>query len=291
MTLSKPRICSVAIAAIAATALAGCSDFREVIQRVSVQPAVVSKEGPVDQNDKPMPVDLDTFGAYVDGAGNHIAATYKRPADKVTQVERNQLQEAIISASDATCSEFRRELFALHSVRKVGFQGAAILLSGAAAAVGGAAAKTALAAASTAVLGVDQTIDANVLQNNAIDLILHTITSERQNALADMRKKQSATPADYTAQAAVTDAIHYNSLCSLTEAVSSLYSSVDKKVANAQALKEVQLQFAETQLHDVERRLMAANAAKSPNAANIKILSDERDRAQKALDALTAPAQ
>ena len=136
-------------------------------------------------------VDLDDFGIEEDANGVMTKeAIYRRKVADVSADDRNRLQEAIIASSESNCAEFRRNLFAFNGARKVSLESTAIILAGAATAVGGTAAKSALAAAATAVLGVDQTIDANILQSNAIDLILHTIAGERALALTDMRTQR-----------------------------------------------------------------------------------------------------
>ncbi len=197
---------------------------------------------------------------------------------------RNSLQEAIIGKSEITCSDFRKRLYAIHAARKIGFQSTALIFSTAAAAVGGTAAR-AFSGASTGLLGVDETIDANALQNSAITAILNTIATERSQFLQDMRKKQAREIADYPMQGGVADAIHYNKLCSLTEAISALNTAAEKKAANAETIKQVKITNAETMLRQAEDDLNRARAANAA-AGVTKTYQDRVDRAKNVLEKL-----
>ena len=86
-------------------------------------------------------------------------------------------------------------------------------------------------------------------------------------------------------QGAVTDAIRYNNLCSLTEAISASSSSVDRKIANEKDLRSVRIRLAEQELQNYELQLMEAMAA-IRSADFIQILKDRRDRAKAAVDQL-----
>ena len=242
--------------------LAGCENFQNVIQKVSVEPAVKSNSKDV--------LDVVNLDTYPEGSSG--APYYNNP--NADEKMRNDLQEAIIARSEVTCADFRKQLFATHVVRKVGLQSLALVLTGAAAAVGGEAAKTALAAAGAAVQGIDETVDAEALQKNAITAVLNTITSERTKLLAEMRARVGQTPEKYPIKAAVTDAIRYNNICSLTEALSVLGTSVEQKNAAAKTIKEMRISLARVQLARAiaeRQRLPAGSAGILATTADNKI--------------------
>jgi hypothetical protein len=259
--------------------LGGCGYFNEFVQRVSVDAAVEQEK-----SDNFSPINLDTYPA-----GRSVSYYNELNPDDMM---RNSLQEAIIGKSEITCSDFRKNLYAIHAARKIGFQSSALILSTAAAVVGGTAAQV-LSGTSTGLLGVDETIDANALQNSAIAAVLNTIKTERTQFLQDMRKKQKRGIKAYPMEAAVSDAIHYNKLCSLTEAISALNTAAEKKAANAETIKQIRIANAETMLRQAEDDLGRSKTAGLASDL-IKIYQGRVDRAAATLkrlqDATTSEA-
>ena len=102
----------------------------------------------------------------------------------------------------------------------------------------------ALSAASAGFQGFDEAFDAEVLQQQAITLILQTIGSTRaslKNEIDEKRKNDiedtaatSTTSAisAYTAEEAILDVVQYHTLCSLTEALAQLGSAVQENATN-----------------------------------------------------------
>ena len=265
-------------------AASGCTWIGEQIQEVAVKPAVTMG---IDK--RVGPVNLDTYGKD----GTNGKATYENPG--ATKDDRSRLQGAIIVYSHGACSEFRMRLFAIHGARKVLFQGSALLLSGAATAVTGNVAKTVLSALSAGVLGTDETIDAHFLQNAAITGILNTITSERKQALIDMRQKQGREITEYSVQAAVADAVRYNRLCSLTEAISIMSNATQKKNMNANVIKNIAITNARIRLQSAQGKLDRAEEKKAAVAdspafktleVRVERLKTEVERLQGELDGL-----
>ncbi|MCH8097316.1 MAG: hypothetical protein IID53_09580 [Proteobacteria bacterium] len=252
----KSRIIIPALLACFSLALSGCALFEDAIQEFAVDPVVKVEPG---EDGKIAVIDLATYPPW------EKPAYYTDP--RASKETRNKLQEAIIARSVVACSDFRKRLYALHGTRKILFQGASLLLSGTAAVVGGGAAQ-ALAAASAGALGIDETIDANALQNAAITAVLNTIATGRAQALTAMRKKQNRTIKKYSMQAAVGDAIRYNKLCSLTEAISAMSNALQKKNSNASVIKRIKTTNAKILLGKAEDELIQLSTAslKSPVA-------------------------
>jgi hypothetical protein len=269
MKWSVHAMTAIAVAII----LGGCETFSEFVQKVSVDPAVQEQR---DQENRVTPIDLDKFPA-----GRKVSF-YNEPTP--TKEMRNSLQEAIIGRSAVTCSDFRKRLYVVHAARKIAFQSSALILSTAAAVVGGTAAR-ALSGTSTGLLGVDETVDANALQNSAITAILNTIATARTEFLREMRTKQTRDITTYGMEAAVADAIHYNKLCSLTEAISTLNNAAEQKAANAETIKRIRITNAETLLKQAEDDLARSHVTKATTDV-IKIHQDRLDRAKLALDKL-----
>ena len=270
----KSRIIVPALLVTCGLALSACEFLDDKIQKFAVDPVVKVESGP---DGKIEVIDLTTYPPWEDDT-----VYYQNP----TKENRKKLQEAIIARSVVACSDFRKRLYALHGTRKILFQGASLLLSGAAAVVGGEAAQI-LAAMSAGALGLDATIDAHALQNAAISAVLNTIKTTRDGALAAMRKKKKRTIKKYSMQAAVGDAIRYNKLCSLTEAISAMNNALQKKNENATTIKQIKITNAKILLRKAEEELIRLSTASTKSPVAITVAKERSERLKKDLLALS----
>lgn len=216
---------------------AGCDLLHDAVQKVSVEPVVTfttDEKNLLAKDDQLSVVNLDGY-RFV---GSDPKTAYEMARDDRTGFDRNRLQSAILARSDEKCATFRKVLFAAHGVRKVGFRALTLALSGAGAVVTGAASQ-ALSGVSAGFQGVDETVDAELLQKQTITLILQTISSTRNGLMQDIDKKREKVLNKYSAEEAIQDAIKYHRLCSLTESLAVLGRAVEETQKNKEKTEDL----------------------------------------------------
>lgn len=212
-------------------AVAGCEFISEFVQDVSVKPVVAFTDKEANDIKKKQDIEVINVKKYM------ISTNENANIDKK---KRNQIQSEIMARSDANCAKFRKFLFAVHGTRKLFLRSITLAMSGAGTIVTGGASQV-FSGISTGFQGVDETYDAEILQKQAITLILQTIRSTRKSLKKDIndnRKKLEID--DYSVEAAVQDAGEYHNLCSLTEALAVLGSAVEENEGNKEKIKTME---------------------------------------------------
>jgi len=228
-----------AVVCVATSMTAGCDLLHDAVQKVSVEPVLTfttDEKNLLAKDDQFSVVNLDGYKFI----NSDSKTAYEMARDDRTGFDRNRLQSAILARSDEKCATFRKVLFAAHGVRKVGFRALTLALSGVGAVVTGSASQ-ALSGASAGFQGMDETVDAELLQKQTIALILQTISSTRNGLMQEINEKRKVALKDYPAEEAIQDAIKYHRLCSLTESLAVLGRAVEENQKNkekAEGLKE-----------------------------------------------------
>lgn len=238
--------------------LAGCEYTDRLMRPASLTER--SEINAVDPEEKPL--NLDTFrfsgpgaatpGAATPQANASAAAGPEADASKATgetayvqaiddPVARDRLQDVLIERSDVACAAFQDKMFARVATRKVGLTSLALFTSTAAAILGGDTSGRILAGIGAAAVGSDAILDAEVLQNHLITIIISQMNTSRttiQSEIEGRRREdgQRATANDYTVDAAVRDAGRYHAACGFLPAVVALADKAKTPVPTAASI-------------------------------------------------------
>ena len=275
--------------------LAGC-EYTDRLMR----PASLTERSEINAVDpKEKPLNLDTFrfsgpgaatpraaapGASTPGASTPGAATPdadasaaaapQADASKATgetayiqatddPVARDRLQDVLIERSDVACAAFQDKMFARVATRKVGLTSLALFTSTAAAILGGDTSGRILAGIGAAAVGSDAILDAEVLQNHLITIIISQMNTSRTTIQSEIegRRREDGNPVgpnDYTVDAAVRDAGRYHAACGFLPAVVALADKAKTPVPTAASIA-AQKDALQQQLSDLETKIAAAS--------------------------------
>lgn len=277
--------------------LAGC-EYTDRLMR----PASLTERSEINAVDpKEKPLNLDTFrfsgpgavtpraatpgaatpGAATPDADASAAAAPEADASKATDetayvqaiddpVARDRLQDVLIERSDVACAAFQDKMFARVATRKVGLTSLALFTSTAAAILGGDTSGRILAGVGAAAVGSDAILDAEVLQNHLITIIISQMNTSRttiQSEIEGRRREdgQRATTSDYTVDAAMRDAGRYHAACGFLPAVVALADKAKTPVPTAASIV-AQREALEEELAVLDKKLVDGL---NPNIENI----------------------
>ena len=224
--------------------LAGCEYTDRLMRPASLTER--SEINAVDPEEKPL--NLDTFRFSGPGAATpraaapqanaSAAAAPQADASKATgetayvqaiddPVARDRLQDVLIERSDVACAAFQDKMFARVATRKVGLTSLALFTSTAAAILGGDTSGRILAGVGAAAVGSDAILDAEVLQNHLITIIISQMNTSRATIQSEIEGRrteggQQVGTDGYTVDAAVRDAGRYHMACGFLPAVVAL---------------------------------------------------------------------
>lgn len=259
--------------------LAGC-EYTDRLMR----PASLTERSEINAVDpKEKPLNLDTFRFSGPGAATPEAAAPQANASAAAAPEadasnatgetayvqaiddpvaRDRLQDVLIERSDVACAAFQDKMFARVATRKVGFTSLALFTSTAAAILGGDTSGRILAGIGAAAVGSDAILDAEVLQNHLITIIISQMNTSRttiQSEIEGRRREdgQRASANDYTVDAAVRDAGRYHAACGFLPAVVALADKAKTPVPTAASIA-AQKEALQQQLTDLETKITAA---------------------------------
>ena len=289
--------------------LAGC-EYTDRLMR----PASLTERSEINAVDpKEKPLNLDTFrfsgpgaatpraaapGAATPGAATPGAATPdadasaaaapQADASKATgetayiqatddPVARDRLQDVLIERSDVACAAFQDKMFARVATRKVGLTSLALFTSTAAAILGGDTSGRILAGVGAAAVGSDAILDAEVLQNHLITIIISQMNTSRttiQSEIEGRRREdgQRATTSDYTVDAAVRDAGRYHAACGFLPAVVALADKAKTPVPTAASIV-AQREALEEELEVLDKKLVDGLNPDIENIYNDRVLA------------------
>lgn len=266
--------------AISLILLAGC-EYTDRLMR----PASLTERSEINAVDpKEKPLNLDTFRFSGPGAATpraaapqanaSAAAAPEADASKATgetayvqaiddPVARDRLQDVLIERSDVACAAFQDKMFARVATRKVGLTSLALFTSTAAAILGGDTSGRILAGIGAAAVGSDAILDAEVLQNHLITIIISQMNTSRTTIQSEIegRRREDGNPVgpnDYTVDAAVRDAGRYHAACGFLPAVVALADKAKTPVPTAASIA-AQKDALQQQLSDLETKIAAAS--------------------------------
>ncbi len=128
---------------------------------------------------------------------------------------RNGVQSAFVSASDAACDLYKRNLNNVYSTSNFSFGSVATISGGLGAAVTGEGAARALAALSGITSGIRAEYNDAFFRNKVVELLTKAMDISRARKKEEIRRRSVQILADYSMEDALGDAILYNSQCSL----------------------------------------------------------------------------
>lgn len=198
----------------AALFLTGCSTVR------ATKPALINSAR------------LPSFNYISPRAANYYLTVYNNavPADKARV--RNAILNDLMAVIDLNYHEFEAGLRTDKAVKDTSAEIVTLGLTAASTAVGGEEAKTILSAIATGVVGVNSSLDKNVLQNNTIQTLELEMRALRAEKERDLLNGMAETDAHYPLQGGIRDVIAYYYAGSLTDAMLGL---VEKTGSEAQA--------------------------------------------------------
>jgi hypothetical protein len=174
---------------------------------------------------------LPSFNYISPRASNYYLTVYNNatPTEKVKI--RNAILNDLMAVIDFNYHEFECRLHSDKAIKDTSTEIATLGLTAASTAVGGAEVKTILSAIATGVVGVNSSLDKNVLQNNTVEALELEMRSLRAQKEQDLINGMADTDAHYPLQSGIRDVIAYYYAGSLTDAMLGL---VEKTGADAQ---------------------------------------------------------
>ena len=128
---------------------------------------------------------------------------------------RNGVQAAFMSASDAACDLYKRNLNNFYSTSNFSFGSVATIAGGLGAAVTGEATSRALAAIAGTTSGIRAEYNDAFFRNKVVEVLTKAVDISRTRKKEEIRRRSAQVLADYSMEDALGDAILYNSQCSL----------------------------------------------------------------------------
>lgn len=128
---------------------------------------------------------------------------------------RNSVQASIISASDAACDQYKRNLNHEYSTSNFNFGSVATVAGGLGAASADSGTSRGLAALSGITSGVRAEYNDAFFRNKVVELLTKAMDISRSRKREEIRRRSAQILADYSVENAIGDAILYNSQCSL----------------------------------------------------------------------------
>jgi len=140
---------------------------------------------------------------------------------------RNSLQDRLITASDQSCSLFKKYLNSTQSSTNFLAGSAALVLGAAASSVTSAEAAKNFTTGALIASGLSAQFNADMLSSQMTFAIVKAIDVERERALQKLRKERSTQSLDdYGLSAAIGDALRYHDICSLPAGLAALDKSI-----------------------------------------------------------------
>jgi hypothetical protein len=172
------------------------------------------------------PPNLDTaikdfYNAYAD-------TTRSQPRDTYFYVRRNQIQDALLAASEQRCSSYKEYLRHLDSLESLTAGGLATIFGGVGAIVTGAAASRLFAGLAGISSGLNAELKQDIFSNLASAVIVPGIEVRRSQILADIMKRRCNSVATYTVQLAIADALKFHGACSMDTGIQQASKSVQQ---------------------------------------------------------------
>ncbi len=243
----------------AATLLAGCDYARSLMRPVDLTERAQGRAGDPTKE----PLDLDTF-TFPDDSSE---TAYKMATTNA--LARDRLQDTLIKRSNVACAHFQDDMFVRVAGRKVALKTTALLTGTAAAIVQGGLASSILAGVGAAAIGTDAIMDAEILQEQLITIIVAQMDTSRATILSEIEGRRvdqggrTATSV-YSVDQAVRDAGRYHVACGFLPAIVALADKA-KTPTPTRASLDAQKKALEMELSGLETKLGGPLAADTRN--------------------------
>lgn len=142
------------------------------------------------------------------------------------KAKRNSVQNRLITASEQSCSLFKRYLNNTQSNSNFIFGAITTVTAGAAASVTNAAAAKNYAGTAAVVSGVGAEFNADMFSSQLAFVITKAIDNEREKSLTAIRESQKNEYSKYPVEAAIGDALKYHDKCSLYQGLQKIDDSI-----------------------------------------------------------------
>lgn len=139
---------------------------------------------------------------------------------------RNELQNDLISRSDAMCGLFKDRMHQSNAYIDFGLLTTAVSAAAASTVVTGRLGSEILAATSGVATSIVGLKDSSFLMNQLISTIFQQIDASRSLALQNIHNRQTEKVNVYSASRAISDAVRYHELCNLPPALAGLSDSI-----------------------------------------------------------------
>jgi len=180
---------------------------------------------------------LPAFNYTSPRAANYYLTVYNNSAPTEKVRVRNAILNDLMATIDFNYHEFEVRLHTDKTVKDTSTEIVTLGLTAASAAVGGAEVKTILSAIATGVVGVNASLDKNILQNNTVQALELEMRSLRAQKEKDLIIGMAESDAHYPLQSGIRDVIAYYYAGSLTDAMLGLVAKTgsDAEVSRATA--------------------------------------------------------
>jgi ribosomal protein S15P/S13E len=180
----------------------------------------------------------------------------QHPADAIGI--RNSLQDRLITASDQSCSLFKKYLNTTQSSTNFLLGSTALIFGAAATSVTSTVAAKNYTTGALMAAGLSAEFNADMFSSQMIFAIVKAIDIERERALQKLQAERSAKRLeDYGISAAIGDALRYHDICSLPAGLASLDKSIT--VMSDPGLKHIASMFPSGKVVVQDGRLSAEN--------------------------------
>ncbi len=159
-------------------------------------------------------------------------------SDDKKMVRRNQIQERIIAASTQRCSNYKQYLNMVDAQTNFGLGTAAVIAGAAGAIFTAADTARSLAGISAIFSGVRAEFNSDYFANKTIQVLTDAFSNRRKEIYKTILVSQKSNITQYNVEAAIKDAVHFHSQCSLIAGLEEAALAVER--VNNPGLKEVE---------------------------------------------------
>lgn len=211
----------------------------------------------------------------------------KDKAEDQKKAKRNSVQNRLLTASEQSCSLFKRYLNNTQSNSNFLFGAITTVTAGAAASVTNAAAAKNYAGTTAVVSGIGAEFNADMFGSQLAFVITKAIDNEREKSLTAIRENQKNEYSKYPVEAAIGDALKYHDKCSLYQGLQQMSDSL--MIAKDPGLKHLtELLGTKGELAYKEGKITAFKFASEPEAPASAVVSAALSAASAAVSAASA---
>jgi len=262
------RLGLVLISVLALVACSGNSSIEDFVVSWMRPSNVVTEEKELSDHDKqqpipPLKVREDPFPGLKagDNGFNKSAVVWAQES----RSNRDRLANLLVQRSNQSCRRFQDLMYARTAARKVGLKGAALVTATASAIIEDSTTSSILAGVAAAATGADSLIDAEIMQNQLITIVISEIESQREAKLQEITARLGSDDEKvFTADETVRAIADYHGLCSFTKAISKLGKQNPRTIPSRKTLEARKVAL-ETELDGRIKKLSDATTAGASN--------------------------